>query len=125
MTTGRAMIVSLGKRAPIDSGKATFAGLPSGTWVVDVRAIGYEPSTVFLDAEDETPAATTVRMDRMQFSLASVSIVENANVAERKILDAISQRMLANGGSLILPDNLSLRNASTRATGCASRAAFG
>jgi hypothetical protein len=111
MTTGRAMIVSLGKRAPIDSGKAAFAGLPSGTWVVDVRAIGYEPSTVFLDAEDETPAATTVRMDRMPFSLAPVSIVENANVAERKILDAISQRMLANGGSLILPDNLSLRNA--------------
>ena len=55
--------------------------------------------------------ATTVRMDKMPFSLSAVSIVENANAAERRVLDGISQRMLANGGSLILPDNPSMRNA--------------
>jgi hypothetical protein len=116
MMNGRAMIVSIGRRVSIDSGMATLGGLPSGTWAVDVRAIGFQPAIVMLDAES-APPTTTIRMDRLPQLLEPVSIVERARAAERAILDGIDQRMRAGGGTLITADNPSLRNATWASDG--------
>lgn len=111
MTNGRAMIVSLGRRASIDSGTATISNLPRGTWIVDVRAIGYQPVAILVDAETEPLTTRTVRMDRLPQLLGPVSIVGKANAVERRVLEDIDQRMRAGNGTLIGSDNLSLRNA--------------
>lgn len=112
VTGGRAMIASLGREIPIDSGIATLGALPNGTWAVDVRAIGYEPGSALVDAEAATPTETTIRIGRMPQMLAAVSIVANASKADQAILDAILLRMRSAWGTLVLPSDLSLRNAS-------------
>ena len=117
MTTGRAMIVALGRRASIDTGMATFGDLPIGTWSVEVRAIGYEPVSVLADADSTPREASVVRMEPLGTMLAPVSIVANATVADNKVLEAITQRQKAGGGTMILPSDLSLRNAIYAADG--------
>lgn len=111
MNAGRVMIVALGRRAPIDSGVATIGDLPIGTWSVEVRSIGYEPTSILADADSLAREAPTVRMTMLGTMLAPVSIVANATVADNKVLDAITLRLRGAGGTLILPSDLSLRNA--------------
>jgi hypothetical protein len=110
MTTGKATIASLGRRVNIDSGKISFSGLPSGTWVVDVRAIGYERAVVLLDTDEPGPPKT-IRMDRAVTMLDPVSVVEKSMGQDRKTLNDIALRMRTAGGSLILASDLALRNA--------------
>ena len=110
MTTGRATITALGRRVDIDSGRISFGGLPSGTWVVEVRAIGYERAVVLLDADGPGPMKT-IRMDRAITMLDPVSVVEKSMGPDRRTLNDIALRMRTAAGSLILASDLSLRNA--------------
>jgi hypothetical protein len=110
MTTGKATIASLGRRVNVDSGMISFGGLPGGTWVVEVRAIGYERAVVLLDAGEPGPAKT-IRMDRAITMLDPVSVVEKSMGPDRKTLNDIALRMRTAGGTLILASDLSLRNA--------------
>jgi hypothetical protein len=111
VASGRALIASLGREVPIDSGIATLGALPNGTWPIDVRAIGFEPGSALIDAEAATPTEGTIRIARMPQMLAAVSIVANASKADEAILDAILARMRSAWGTLVLPSDLSLKNA--------------
>jgi hypothetical protein len=113
MTTGRATIAALGRHVEIDSGRISFGGLPSGTWVVDLKAIGYERVVVLLDTDEPTPR--TIRMDRSITVLDPVSVIEKSMGPDRKTLNDIALRMRTAGGTLIVASDLSLRNA-TRAS---------
>jgi hypothetical protein len=111
MTTGRVMIVALGRRASIDSGIATIGDLPIGTWSVEVRSIGYEPASILADADSMPREAPIVKMTQLGTMLAPVSIVANATIADNKVLDEVQRRMKGAGGTMILPSDLSLKNA--------------
>ena len=111
VNTGQALIASLGRQASVDSGVVTIGAVPDGTWAVDVRAIGYEPGSVLIDAESASPREATVRIARMPQMLAAVSIVANASKADQAILDGILARMRSAWGTLVLPSDLSLKNA--------------
>lgn len=111
LTNGRAMILSLGRLVPVDSGRITIGAIPRGTWVVEVRAIGYQRAVVLLDADEAPMPAATIHMERSPQVLEAVSIVANASTADRKTLAAVDQRIRAGSGTLILAGDLSLRNA--------------
>jgi hypothetical protein len=110
MTTGRATISALGRRATVDSGRIAIGGIPSGTWVVEVRAIGYERAVVLLET-DPSDGPPTVRMDRAIHVLDPVSVVDKSTGADRKVLNEIALRMRVASGTLILASDLALRNA--------------
>jgi hypothetical protein len=111
VNTGQAMIASLGRQVSVDSGVVAIGAVPEGTWAVDVRAIGYEPGSVLIDAESSSPKEATVRIARMPQMLAAVSIVANASKADQAVLDGILARMRSAWGTLVLPSDLSLKNA--------------
>jgi hypothetical protein len=117
MTTGRATIVALNRRVSIDSGRIAIGGLPNGTWVVDLRAIGYERAIVLLDTDEPGSTPRTVRMDQVVHALDPVSIVDKADGANRKILNEIALRMRTAGGTLILAGDPSLRDATLASEG--------
>jgi hypothetical protein len=50
-------------------------------------------------------------MEALGTVLAAVSIVANATNADNKVLDEITRRMKGAGGTMILPSDLSLKNA--------------
>jgi hypothetical protein len=117
VSNGQAMIASLGRQVSIDSGTATIGGLPDGTWAVDVRAIGFEPNFLLLDADAASPTEATVRINRRPVMLAPVSIVANANKREQAVLDVVLERMRSAWGTLVLPSDLSLKNATWASDG--------
>ena len=111
VTNGRVTIRSLGQKAQIDSGEARLIGLPAGTWVVELQAIGYRPTLVLMDADSAAVTAAIVHMERVVQLLDAVQIIDKSTGADRKVLAAIGQRMLSASGTLILQSDLSLRNA--------------
>jgi hypothetical protein len=114
---GQAMIAPLARQVSIDSGAATIGALPNGTWAVDVRAIGYEPNFLLLDADAASVTDATVRLERRAVMLAPVSIVANANKREQAVLDMVVARMRSAWGTLVLPSDLSLKNATWASDG--------
>jgi hypothetical protein len=109
MNTALASIPALSLQTRVDSGFASFALLPVGTWVVELRAIGFERAVVLIDA-DVHPSPTNISMSRLVTTLDAIEVVAT-RAANRRVLSEIDQRMRVAFGTLIREDNLSLRNA--------------
>lgn len=109
VTSGIGLISSLDRSVRMDSAGARFRDLPVGTWVVELRSLGYERAVLLADAEPK-PALITVRMIHLAHLLDPVSVVE-LTPRNQKILKDIGDRMRVASGTLIDSDNLSLRNA--------------
>lgn len=109
VTSGIGLMSSLDRSVRMDSAGARFRDLPVGTWVVELRSLGYERAVILADAEPK-PALVTVRMIHLAHLLDPVSVVELIP-RNQKILKDIGDRMRVASGTLIDSDNLSLRNA--------------
>jgi len=108
ITSGTLEIAALHRVARIESGRALISELPAGTWVVDIRSLGYEPATVVVDVPSINDY--TVRLDRLPHMLDSVRVGADAP-REARIVQAAQSRLLVAHGTLIRADNPSLRSA--------------
>jgi hypothetical protein len=108
---GVATIDALNRNVSIDRGEAVIRDVPAGTWVVSIRALGYRPQTVVLDAPTNDQE-TTIILSRGAHTLDAV--VTNAKRAERDsaVVRDIDGRMRIASGTLIRGDNLAVVNAS-------------
>jgi hypothetical protein len=125
MLSGVATIPALGNSASVANGELRFNNLPTGTWSVLVRSIGFQPASVLVNAHVGVGAPmTTIRMPKVVNLLDPVYVLATSSTADRKVLADIQARMRSAGGTLILADNLSLRNATMASHGVTSARGF-
>lgn len=110
LTAGQAEIAALSLAVPITNGEFAFAGLPSGTWIVEARALGHEPRSVLVGLRPREVATTTITLDERAQRLDAVSVVGKRG-GDAKILSAITSRRTTSFGSAFLPGNEWLESA--------------
>jgi hypothetical protein len=66
-------------------GRFTLAGLPSGTRILTVRAIGFEPVETAIPLRTRASGDLTVRMTRFAFSLDTLRVTALRDIAMQRI----------------------------------------
>ena len=111
VVTGRVGIPALDRYVGIENGIARIPGVPDGTWLVSIRAIGFAPESLSV----VTPVRERLRvvnLHRIPQPLAPVAVV---STRDSSVLSEIRARMRVASGTLITSDNPSVRS-STYAT---------
>jgi len=121
---GRAVIDSLNRWVMIEKGTATLTDLPAGRWTVALRVLGFRPESVSLVAAIRPDSVPTIRMQRIAQKLAAVEVTAPLTSKDSAKLRAIAQRMRTARGTLILADNLSIRNADQAADALGAATGF-
>lgn len=106
---GRAGLAALDRDAPIVGGRAAFTNIPPGTWAVSIRAVGYYPAIVPVDAPTGD-ATRIVTLHRIPLLLDSVLIRSPRERGDSATIRDIESRLLAAHGTLIRADHLAVRN---------------
>jgi hypothetical protein len=114
LASGRATISALAVDVPIRDGQFSMTGLPSGTWDVEARAVGFEPHSVLVQLSDHTVDSTLITITTKAQTLETVSIVGQPS-GDLKVLDAIVARSRVASGTIFLPGNSWLKSADTPA----------
>ena len=102
---GRAGIPALAVDVPFRDGEFTLTGLPIGTWLVSVRAIGFAPDSMLFDVTAAERAARTITVGDRVTQLDPVTVIGERNTREARILDDILRRHRAGPGTAFLPGN--------------------
>ena len=104
LAAGRAEIAALALVVPVLHGDFSVTALPPGTWVVEVRAIGYEPKTMLVHVSEAASATAAITLDERAQVLNAVAVKGRPGGAE-KILSAIASRRSVSVGTVFLPGN--------------------
>lgn len=104
VANGRATIPPLSIDVPVTDGEFTIAGIPAGTWPVEIRALGYEPQAALVNAAERTSVPLTVAVARKAQTLETVNVVGNAS-RDTRTLDDIAFRNRTSGGTTLMPGN--------------------
>ena len=107
---GRASIAALAREVPIVNGVAALSGLPAGTWLVNVRAMGLDPTAVLADAADEASADATITMDEVPHYLEAVTVVERVS-RNGRVLDDVLRRQRSASGTFFYAGHPALKSA--------------
>ncbi len=102
---GRAGIPALAVDVPIRDGEFTLTGLPIGTWLVSVRAIGLAADSMLFDVTEGEQAARTITVGDRVPRLDPVSVIGERSTREARILDDVLRRHRAGAGTAFLPGN--------------------
>ena len=111
LPAGQAIITALGIEAPVTNGQFNLPGIPAGTWVVDARALGYEPRSAMVDVGEGMPASATIRLNARAQVLDAVSVVGKSNNKEISVLVGIKDRARMGSGTVFLPGSEVLKTA--------------
>jgi hypothetical protein len=94
-----------------ETGTFAIDALPSGTFGLDVRAIGFTPVRVAVDLLRRRPATVTVTLRERATTLSSV-LVRGKRSRSSRFLDEFAERKRRSaGGTLLGPAELEKRNA--------------
>jgi hypothetical protein len=110
VTSGRAVIAALARDVPVQNGAFLLAELPAGTWVVEVRAIGLEPRSVWFDATEAGIGSATITMSDQAQQLDAVTVI-GAPSRNTRILEDVLQRQRSSLGTVFLPGSPWLQGA--------------
>ncbi|MEO7156717.1 MAG: carboxypeptidase-like regulatory domain-containing protein [Vicinamibacterales bacterium] len=111
LPSGQAIIATLSVEVPVTDGQFSMPGLPAGTWVVDVRALGYEPQSALVDVAEGAPAVVTLRLNTRAQVLDAVTVVGKSNKKEIGVLLGIQERSRMGSGTVFLAGSDALRTA--------------
>lgn len=111
LESGQVLIAALGIESPITNGQFSLTGVPAGTWLVDARALGYEPQSAMADVSDGSPSSVSIRLKARAQVLDAVSVVGTANTREISVLTGIKERSKMASGTVFGPGSEALRNA--------------
>jgi len=110
VTSGRAAIVALAREVLVQNGAFFLTDLPPGTWVVEVRAIGLDPRSVWLDATENGIGAATITMSNQAQPLDAVTVIGEPS-RNTRILEDVLRRQRSSFGTVFLPGNSWLQGA--------------
>jgi hypothetical protein len=110
VATGRAVVAALERDVPIQNGGFTVNDMPPGTWAVEIRSIGFDPQSFFVDAAEGGNNSTTIAISDRPVQLDVVSVV-GKETRETKILNEVLFRKRYGSGTVFLPDNSFLKGA--------------
>jgi hypothetical protein len=102
--TGRTAITT-------ESGIFALDGLPSGTFGLDVRAIGFAPVRVAVDLLRRRPATVTVTLRERATALSSVVVLGKRSRSSRFLEEFAERKRRSAGGTFLGPAELERRNA--------------
>jgi len=112
-TALQAGVVSLDALAldtPVRNGTFSLGGIPAGTWFIELKAIGYEPRSLLVQATNGPPAPLTLVMDKKAQTLEAVSVVGKASPNTRTLNDIVERSRTATG-TVFLPGSSWLETA--------------
>jgi hypothetical protein len=112
VATGVASVDALAIDTPVRNGAFTLGGIPAGTWFVEIKSLGHEPSSALLLAGDASGAPVTVVLESTPVLLEAVTVIGKAN-RETRILSEIVSRNATSAGTTFLPGNSWLKAAET------------
>jgi hypothetical protein len=110
VTSARAVVAALARDVPVQNGTFFLAELPVGTWVVEARAIGLEPRSVWVEATERGTAETTITMSDRAQPLDAVTVIGEPS-HDSKILEEVLRRQRSSFGTVFLPGDPWLRGA--------------
>jgi hypothetical protein len=110
VTSGRAVIPALARDVPVQNGAFVLPDLPQGTWVVEVRAIGLEPRSVWLDATEHGTGVATITMSDQTQQLDAVTVIGEPS-RNNRILEDVLHRQRSSLGTVFLPGSPWLQGA--------------
>ena len=110
VTSARAVIAALVRDVPVQNGTFLLTELPLGTWVVEARAIGLEPRSIWFEATERGTAATTITMSNQTQQLDAVTVL-GAPSRNSRILEDVLQRQRSSLGTVFLPGSPWLQGA--------------
>lgn len=91
-----------------ENGRFTLTGLPAGTRILTVRAIGYEPVETAVPLRTRASGDLTVRMTRFAIALDTVRISALRNIAMQRI--GFDERRKAGFGKFFDPEDIKRRD---------------
>ena len=112
-TALQAGVVSLDALAldtPVRNGTFSLGGIPAGTWFIELKAIGYEPRSLLVQATNGPPAPLTLVMDKKAQTLEAVSVIGRASPNTRTLNDIVERSRTASG-TMFLPGSSWLETA--------------
>jgi hypothetical protein len=89
-------------------GRFTLTGLPSGTRILTVRAIGFEPVETAVPLRTKATGELTVRMTRFALSLDTVRVTALRDIAMQRI--GFDERQKHGNGKFFDPEEILRRN---------------
>ncbi|MFI5245972.1 MAG: carboxypeptidase regulatory-like domain-containing protein [Gemmatimonadales bacterium] len=110
LTSGRVVIMALARDVAVQNGAFFLADLPPGTWVVEVRAIGLEPRSVWLEATERETGTATITMSDQTQQLDAVTVIGTPS-RNTRILDDVLHRQRSSLGTAFLPGSPWLQGA--------------
>jgi hypothetical protein len=108
--SARATVAALAREVEVRDGVFTLANLPVGTWLVEVRAIGFEPSSAMIDANEHVPLSTTFTLNEHAQALDVVRVIGAPSRMERVLTDLLWRKRFGSG-TVFLPGNSFLMGA--------------
>ena len=105
-----AVMPALARDVPVQNGTFFLSELPVGTWVVEARAIGLEPRSVWVEATEGGTAETTITMSDRAQPLDAVTVIGEPS-HDSKILEDVLRRQRSSFGTVFLPGDPWLRGA--------------
>ncbi len=91
-----------------ENGRFTLSGLPAGTRILSVRAIGYEPVQTAVPLRSRASGELTVRMTRFAMSLDTVRITALRDIAMQRI--GFDERRKKGAGKFFDPAEIKRRD---------------
>src|ERR1035437_8216555 len=110
VTAARAVMPALARDVPVQNGTFFLSELPVGSWVVEARAIGLEPRSVWVEATERGTAETTITMSDHAQPLDAVTVIGEPS-HDSKILEEVLRRQRSSFGTVFLPGDPWLRGA--------------
>lgn len=108
--SGRVIVPALGTDVAISDGRFSLSGLPSGTWVAEAQAIGYEPKSVLIDLVSQTTSSTTIVLGPKAQPLEAVTVLGTSPVEKRKLAEILDRKRVG-FGTIFMPGDERLAKA--------------
>ncbi len=105
--SGSISIAGAGLTSVAEHGIVRLVGIPSGSWSVGVRALGYEPRQLVAVATAEArPEPMVVLLKKNAQILEAMTVTEHGTSTDSKVLAAVAERQRLGFGSAIYAANL-------------------
>ncbi|CAN5914423.1 hypothetical protein BH11GEM1_BH11GEM1_00010 [soil metagenome] len=114
MQSGVVSLDALAIDTPVRNGTFSLGSIPAGTWFIEVKAIGYEPRSLLVQATSGPPAPVLLVLDKKAQTLEAVSVIGKASPNTRTLNDIVERSRTATG-TVFLPGSSWLESANVPA----------
>ncbi|MEP6990711.1 MAG: carboxypeptidase-like regulatory domain-containing protein [bacterium] len=104
LASGVLSVDALAIDTPIKDGAFSLGGIPAGTWFIELKAIGYEPRTLLVNATAEASAPLRLVIEKKPQTLEAINVIGAAS-ADTRALGRIIDRGRRSTGTVFLPGN--------------------